>query len=44
MHRALQDFGPHERSMRRVTIQGDVPYFAEAATAARATAASSSKL
>eukprot|EP01044_Picomonas_judraskeda_P002472 COSAG03_NODE_179_length_11021_cov_4.016206_3_plen_48_part_00 len=27
MHRALADFGPHERSMRRVTIQGDVPFF-----------------
>ena len=27
MHRALKEFGPHERSMRRVTIQGDVPFF-----------------
>ena len=27
MHRAVVDFSPHKRVMRRVTIQGDVPYF-----------------
>ena len=26
-HRAVVDFSPHKRVMRRVTIQGDVPYF-----------------
>jgi alpha-ketoglutarate-dependent taurine dioxygenase len=35
MHRALQDFGPHERSMRRVTIQGGVPFFGPLATTAK---------
>ena len=27
MHRAVVDFSPHKRVMRRVTIQGDVPYY-----------------
>jgi hypothetical protein len=32
MHRATVDFSPHERMMRRVTIQGlEPPYFDPAA-------------
>ena len=27
MHRASVDFSPHERVMRRVTIQGSAPYY-----------------
>ena len=35
MHRASVDFSPHERVMRRVTIQGTAPYYdSQAAEAA----------
>ena len=27
MHRAIVDFSPHERILRRVTLQGDIPYY-----------------
>ena len=27
MHRASVDFSPHQRIMRRVTIQGDATYY-----------------
>ena len=39
MHRAIVDFSPHERVMRRVTLQGGVPYFDAAAEPRTAEAA-----
>ena len=36
MHRAVVDFSPHERYMRRVTVQGDEPYYSPTAGAVRA--------
>ena len=35
MHRGLSEFGQHERSMRRVTVQGDSPFFSPETAASR---------